>query len=153
VVDLKNFARELGATNKRKMERLHDAIYRGLLRSIPELVKESPIDTGQYAQSWTAEKTELGGRIGNHAPHAAVIEFGARPFNAPIGPLLAWAKRVLQDPSQPPHYSSHVWALAKHTQQKIAEQGMLPHHIMQNAIPSILENIKKEYENGPDGQS
>ncbi len=145
VVNLKDFAKELGADNEVLIKVLHQALVEGIAQSIPMLVENSPVDTGLYAQSWNFEKTEHGAILGNFAPHAAIIEYGARPFTPPIGPLLAWAKRVLQDPSQPGDYSSHVWALAKHTQQKIQQYGMQPKHIMESAIPTILENIRITY--------
>jgi hypothetical protein len=144
-VNLKDFAKELNVRTKEEAERLRVAILDGCLESIPQLVKDSPVDTGLYAQSWEVTKTEMGAMLENHAPHSAIIEYGARPFTPPIAPLLAWAKRVLKDPSQPPKYSSHVWALAKYTQNKIAEKGMQPKHILENAIPMIIENIKRSY--------
>jgi hypothetical protein len=120
------------------------AIVRGVARSIPDLVAASPVDTGLYAQSWHFTETERAVLIGNSAPHAPVIEFGARPFTPPLAPLLAWAKRVLQDPSQPPEYSDAVWALAVGTQKKIAAQGMQPRHILTNMLDSIVDNIVEE---------
>jgi hypothetical protein len=83
--------------------------------------------------------------LGNHAPHAPIIEYGARAHWAPIAPLLAWAKRVLQDPSQPPNYSSHVWGLAKYVQKKIATYDTKPKAVLQNALPEIIANIKQEF--------
>lgn len=152
-VNLSDFAKVLGADNKAQMDKLHEATLRGIAKSIPMLVKKSPVDTGLYAQSWMFEKKEWGAVLGNVAPHAAIIEYGARPFTPPIAPLLAWAKRVLGDGSQPPNYSSHVWALAKSVQKKIASEGMKPRHILEDAIPEILENIKEEYLNGDNGES
>lgn len=144
-VNLKDFAKELKVHNKAEMERFKKAILEGMAMSIPELVKQSPVDTGLYAQSWQFSQTEFGAIIGNFAPQAAIIEYGARPFTPPIRPLLAWAKRVLQDPSQPPKYSQAVWRLAVGTQKKIAERGMEPKHILENAIPMIVENIRRAY--------
>lgn len=157
-VDLKNFAKEIGAFNKKHITELKAAAARGIAKSIPDLVKASPIDTGLYAQSWDMTVNEESIILGNYAPYAGIIEDGARPFKPPIGPLLRWAKRVLGDSSQPSEtqtlvdnptangekYSSRVWALALHTQRRIEERGMVPRHIMANALPGILENIKQE---------
>ena len=149
VVKLDEFAKELGAYTKSEIERLKEATLLGIAKSIPMLVERSPMDTGLYAQSWDFKKEEWGAVLGNYAPHAPIIEYGARPFTPPIGPLLAWAKRVLQDPSQPETgYSSRVWGLAKYTQNKISEVGIAPKHVMENAIPDIIENIRQEYLNG-----
>ena len=146
-VDLNDLAEEMGAHNKKQLENLRKATILGIAKSIPTLVAASPVDTGLYAQSWDFRKDEMGAILGNYAPYAAIIEYGARPFTPPIGPLLGWAKRVLQDPSQPPDYSPEVWKLAKGTQNKIAAEGMKPQNIMEKAIPEIIENIKQEYKN------
>lgn len=146
VVALEDFAKEIGAFTEAQKEKLSQAVLLGIAASIPHLVETSPVDTGLYAQSWDFKKEEWGAVLGNYAPHAPIIEFGARPFTPPIGPLLAWAKRVLQDASQPPDYSSRVWQLAKGTQKKISEVGMKPQAILEKAIPQVIENIKREYE-------
>lgn len=146
VVALKDLANELGAVTEAHLQNLKHATALGVAKSIPHLVETSPIDTGLYAQSWDFTVTEKAVILGNYAPHAPIIEYGARPFTPPIGPLLAWAKRVLQDPSQPPDYSDRVWALAKGTQKKISEQGMKPRKVLENAIPTIIANIKQEYQ-------
>lgn len=145
-VNLRDLSGEIKAFGKATGERLRQATILGVAQAIPGLVQNSPIDTGQYASSWDFTVAEKEVILGNFAPHAPIIEIGARPFTPPIGPLLAWAKRVLRDPSQPPEYSDDVWALAKGTQNKIARFGMEPKRIMENAIPGIIENIKRELE-------
>lgn len=143
-VNLKDFAKEIGVYHEQRIEDLKNATAKGIINIFPEIIRNSPIDTGLYAQSWDFTIEEKSVLLGNFAPHAAIIEFGARPFKPPLGPLLAWAKRVTGDPSQPPEYSSHVWALAKYTQNKIMEKGMEPRHVLANLIPSIIESIKDE---------
>lgn len=122
-----------------------NAVVMGLYRSLPMLAERSPIDTGQYAASWDVEALPDHAVIGNYAPHAPIIEYGARPFTPPIAPLLAWAKRVLQDPSQPPDYSPAVWGLARGVQNKIKREGMRPRRVLTDALPAILENIRAEF--------
>jgi hypothetical protein len=143
-VDLKEFSRELKEFSHLHIDQLKKGITSGVAKSIPALVEASPVDTGLYAQSWQFTATEQAAIIGNNAPHAPIIEFGARPFTPPIKPLLEWAKRVLKDGSQPPHYSPEVWALARGTQNKIAREGMRPRHILTNMLPQIIENIRSE---------
>lgn len=145
IVPLSDFSKRLGEFNEDELLPLQKkAVIRGIAKSIPDLVAASPVDTGLYAQSWDFTYDEKSAILGNYAPHAAIIEYGARPFTPPIGPLLAWAKRVLQDPSQPPNYSSQVWALAKGTQNKIAEKGISPKHVLENQLDAIIRNIKQE---------
>ena len=146
VVRLENFAQELQDFTKLSLKKMREGVTSGLARSIPYLVSQSPVDTGLYAQSWDFTSDEQSAIIGNYAPHAPIIEFGARPFTPPLKPLLEWAKRVTGSGSQPPNYDDHVQALARYTQQKIAREGMKPRHILENALPTILDNIKKELE-------
>lgn len=141
---LGRFADELREFSGMHIDKQKEAFAAGLARSIQTLVHNSPVDTGLYAQSWHFTVDEKAAVIGNYAPHAPIIEYGARPFTPPIAPLLAWAKRVLKDPSQPPKYSDAVWGLAKYTQAKIAREGMKPKHILTNALPEIVDNIKEE---------
>lgn len=146
VIQLSELSRELGRFTEVHIDDMRKAATLGVLRSIPDLVAASPVDTGLYAASWDFTADEKMAVIGNYAPHAPIIEHGARPFTPPIGPLLAWAKRVLQDGSQPPEYSDRVWALAVGTQKKIQREGMKPRNILENALPGILANIKRELE-------
>ena len=143
-VKMQDLGKELGININRRVEEYKKAVIKACIDALPQLVKASPVDTGQYAASWDIFISELSVAIGNYAPHAAIIEYGARPFRPPLPPLLAWAKRVLKDPSQPPKYSSKVWALATATQKAIMTRGLPPRHIMENAIPDIIEQLKKE---------
>ena len=145
-VKLGDLSRELDEFTKKSLQEQQKAVANGMLKSLPELVKNSPIDTGQYASSWDFTVNEKEAVLGNFAPHAPIIELGARPFTPPLAPLLAWAKRVLKSPSQPPNYDDEVWALARGTQKKIEREGMKPRNILEKSIPMIIENIKKEFE-------
>ena len=143
-IKLSEFAGELRNFQEKSFGEIRRATKIGVFRSLNDLIKASPIDTGEYASSWDFLETEKSLILGNFAPHAAIIEFGARPFTQPIGPLLAWAKRVLQDPSNAPNYSGEVWALAKGVQNKISVEGMMPKHVLKNALPQIIQNIISE---------
>ena len=147
-VKLENFASELEGFTKSSLRRQQEIVADAVVRSVPDLVKSSPVDTGEYASSWDFDINEKRAILGNFAPHAPIIEKGARPFTPPIAPLLAWAKRVLKDPSQPPNYSSEVWRLAKGVQNKIAREGMKPRNILEKAIPMIIARIKRELNRG-----
>jgi hypothetical protein len=148
IVDLNDFSKELGDFANASLASRRKAVISGIARSIPDLVAASPVDTGLYAASWDMTVMEQSVLLGNYAPYAGVIEYGARPHQMPIGPLLAWAKRVTGSSSQPPDYDSHVWALAKAVQAKIAREGQQPKHIMLNMIPAIIANIKEALQRG-----
>ena len=154
-VNLDNFAKELKDWANLSLAQKRKAVVSGVAKSIPDLVAASPVDTGLYAASWDFTVQENSVILGNYAPYAGVIEYGTRPFTPPITPLLQWAKRVLSgsttaqgktiNTGQPESdYSPEVWALAKGVQKKISIYGMRPRHIMENAIPQIIENIKEE---------
>lgn len=143
-ISLEDLAKEIEGFSKAHIEKQKHAVVRGVARTLPDLVRASPVDTGMYANSWDMTVEKSGVEVGNYAPHAPIIEYGARPFTPPIGPLLAWAKRVLQDPSQPPEYSPEVWRLAVGVQKKIKSQGMEPKYIMTNMLPRMLEHIGSE---------
>lgn len=144
VVRLEDFSKELRESNRNRLREYRKAVVDGIVSSVPDLVAASPVDTGQYAASWDFTVTEEKAILGNFAPHAPIIEEGARPFTPPIGPLLAWAKRVLKDSSSAPDYSPEVWALARGTQKKIEANGMMPRHVLRRTIPQIIGNIKRE---------
>lgn len=155
IVDLEDFANELGKFSQMSIKKKRQAVVSGVARSIPDLVAHSPVDTGLYAASWDFTVEENAVIIGNYAPYAGIIEYGTRPFKPPIGPLLAWAKRVLtgtkteegtkvQTGQPETDYTSDVWALAIGTQKKIEKFGMAPRHVMENEIPNIIANIKAE---------
>jgi len=143
-VNLNDFAKSLGDYSNLSIDQKKKAITKGIVKSIPDLVAASPVDTGLYAQSWAFNVDEESIIIGNTAPYAGIIEDGARPHRCPIGPLLAWAKRVLGSSSQPPDYDREVWGLAIGVQKKIEEHGQAPKHVLANAIPKIIENIRME---------
>ena len=147
-VKLENFAKELKKFTKATLEEQQVAVGTAIINQIPKLVEASPVDTGQYASSWDFTINEKSAVLGNYAPHAPIIERGARPFVPPIDPLLSWAKRVLRSPSQPPNYDSEVWALAKGTQQKIAKYGMKPRNVLEKQIPEIIKGIETELKRG-----
>ena len=147
-IDLKDFSRYLGYFSEDHIDFIKKSVVRGVVRSIPELVRNSPVDTGQYASSWDVIHDKKSVTVGNYAPHAPIIEFGARPYRPPLPPLLAWAKRVLGDPSQPPDYSNQVWALAVYTRNKIEKYGQAPKHIMTKMIPTIIDYIDAELKHG-----
>lgn len=145
-VKLMNFSQELKRFSEATVKQQKEAVTSGVLKSMSDLVKNSPVDTGQYAASWAFNSDETSAILGNYAPHAPIIEIGARPFTPPIGPLLAWAKRVLRSSSQPPNYDDEVWRLAKGVQNKIANEGMKPRHVLEKMLPTIIENIRVELE-------
>lgn len=143
-VSLSEFAEIVRDMPKKQREVVYRGTEAGLMRAVNLLQMRSPVDTGLYAASWQFSRQGDRFFIGNTAPHAAILEEGARPHIPPIGPLLAWAKRILRDPSQPPKYSPEVWAMAKGVQKKIGEQGQEGRFILKNALNDITDIVKAE---------
>jgi hypothetical protein len=149
-VQLEDFPNVLKEFMRVSLEKKKKAVLAGLLRSLPDLVAASPVDTGLYAASWDVKMYEDRGVIGNYAPYASEVEDGTRPYTPPIAPLLAWAKRRLSgsqaaETGQPEtSYTPEVWAFAKAVQHKIAKVGITPKHIMENSIPMIVDHIREE---------
>lgn len=137
IVPLDKFSGELKKYSEKSIEVYKQTVVETLVDSMAMLVESSPVDTGLYAQSWRMDVNEKRALLGNISPHAAVIEFGARPFTPPLGPLLNWARRALKKPE----LDDHCWALAKYVQNKISEEGMEPKHILGDAIEKITEDI------------
>ena len=142
-IKLHELSKEIANVSNIK-ELAENALVKAFTIAMGSLPKKSPVDTGHYAKSWGFKVKQNKGVLYNEAPHAAIIEYGARPHWAPIKPLLEWSKRKLGDPSQPPNYSDRVWAMAKAVQKKIAEKGQDPKHILENEWPEILENIYED---------
>jgi len=138
IVPLDRFAKELKDASQGQIKAYKAGVIDALAMNLRTLAERSPIDTGLYAQSWAMSVTETSALLGNTSPHAGIIEFGARPFTPPIGPLLEWARRVLQQPE----INSACWALAKGTQMKIAEHGMEPKNVLGGALDKIVEDIR-----------
>jgi hypothetical protein len=143
VVPLDRFSDVMARFNDRQIEEYKAAVVDALAKALPRLVESSPVDTGLYAQSWDLILTEKTAIIGNYAPHAPIIEYGARPFTPPLGPLVAWAKRVLRTQVGADELEKAAWALAKHTQQKISEEGMKPNFVLTNQLDLIIGDIER----------
>ena len=77
---------------ERSKAHLKNAVAKGITGYMPRLVEDTPVDTGQLAQSWDMTVREKEILLGNYAPHSPINELGARPFTPPLKPLLAWAK-------------------------------------------------------------
>jgi len=140
VVSLEKFSKELDKLSKESIDKFKISVVDTLYEYLPRLVEKSPVDTGLYAQSWRVEVTEKTASLGNLAPYAPIIEFGARPFTPPLRPLLEWARRVLKKST----IDDECYALARGIQRKFAAHGMEPKHILTNSIPEIIESITKK---------
>lgn len=103
-------AKKLPAALQRNEEGLRKAIVRGLVAGLHRgraiMVRETPADTGQLRASWEVARVATGagdiaksgtvGELRNRAPHAGIVELGARPHGlSPAGwaALYSWVQR------------------------------------------------------------
>lgn len=99
---------QLNAVLQSHATKLPKAIQDGLLmaahRGRALLVQKSPVDQGVYKNSWAVrERGADGPTIDNDAPHAGIIEGGARPHlvsREGIEALTAWVKRHISKPKK-----------------------------------------------------
>jgi hypothetical protein len=124
-----------------------------------------PIDQRAYVAGWDSQPTRDGADVFNTAPHAAVIETGARasaikPGRAMVNALAEWAVRKgllgtgkgsIQGRSQEAEAQSMAWAIIQNMRKKgIFNRGSEGLHIAAKAAkraPAILaEEIRAEIE-------
>jgi hypothetical protein len=146
---------EAAMRHQRAKERefVRKVIYPAQLKSahatLRRVVMKSPRDRGEYALGW--EVKPIPGRVPgvnleNNAPHAGIIELGARPFWPPIGPLIEWARRKARDLGL--DTESDIKGFAYAVQRAIARRGLPPRYIMRNQIPFAVVALRRATEAG-----
>lgn len=145
------------ARHKKAIERAQRAAAMRLKTHLVGVVKESGVtDRGTYQNSFKAEKD----RVINSAPHAGIIELGARPHKVSlkgIEAIAAWVRRKLGVKGSKHRYQKRdaatgqfggihddaygiAWAIAK----KIEKHGQKPHYFMRDAIPFAKKFFAQE---------
>ena len=131
--------------------KLETAIIKGLrsaaMRGVGEVVHSinatsphPPIDTGELARSVDHSLLPRGGRLAVDAPHAAVMENGARPFRPPFRPLYDWAKRKFGVDDK------EAKQIARRVQRAIQQRGIAPRHYFRGAMRKVRQIIPIEVE-------
>jgi len=147
-VTLKQFSADMRALGP-KME---SAIVKGLQSAalrMPEVIREElhqtmphpAIATGELARSTKVDLLHDGAIVGMDAPHAAIIEEGARPHFPPLQPLRDWV-RVKGFASDPDEVDSIAYAVAK----KISKRGIEPRHYFKASMIRLDSIIDHEIE-------
>jgi hypothetical protein len=90
-------------------------------------------DRGTYKNSFAVHTTRTGASVTNNAPHAGIVELGARPHKVSregIDSIQGWVKRKLgiKDEAES---RSIAWAIAK----TIELEGQEPRYVMRDALP------------------
>jgi hypothetical protein len=170
---LKQWNKALPAGLKKKRE----AAIRGLrsvaLRAkgivIEEIDAAEPypaVDTGGMRQSVQVVLLPDGGEVVVDAPHAPIMENGARPFWPPLAPLIAWVERkgLVSRPKKldtrrgkqlqrlankqanvdrAKAYEKEVENVARLIQAKIAAHGIEPRHYFAKAMARVSPMVPK----------
>jgi len=108
-----------------------DKMKRVLMKSMFKMeelaIKNAPVDRGFLRQNITLFPNILSDEyvLTSKAPYSEALEYGTRPFYAPIEPLKGWASRKLGD-------ENIAWAVRA----KIAKEGITAQPFMR---PSLTE--------------
>lgn len=131
-------------------EDLEDAVTKGLRSAaargvgfvVEEIENAKPypaVDRGELRSSARVEMVEGGARIEVDAPHAAIIEYGTRPFRPPVEPLAEWALRkgIADDEDEAMEIA---WAIAS----KFAAEGIFPRGYFAKAMQRTFDIVAEE---------
>lgn len=118
------------------------AIKRGIVRGVEKGVvymkKVSPVDMGELRDSWTGLHFQNSSVLINAAPHAGVMERGARPHavnREGMERLMAWCERHGMD-------KSVAWAIAK----KLEKEGYTGTFFVKRALSELAGLLQLETE-------
>lgn len=93
-------------------------------------IRNAPVDTGFLKQRISLFPQILSDNyvLSAHAPYSEAMEYGTRPFYAPIAPLKEWARRKLGD-------ENAAWAIRA----KIAKVGITAQPFMRPALFQVAQ--------------
>lgn len=141
----KDLVPELRARTKQIPKTIAQGMLAGAHRGRTFLVRRTPVDVGQMKNSWRV-KPVLGGRrrtveLVNDAPHAGVIEAGARPHKVNAegrAALERWAMRQLGVDE------NTAKAVAQGTIRKLERHGQKGHFIVRDNMDRLQKMVKQE---------
>jgi hypothetical protein len=152
-------------------------------KTLRKLRRAGPVDRGDYRLGWSVKvgRGSIGSsrkgasgapevQLRNDAPHAGIIERGARPFWPPEQPLIDWAERKAGDLSLAGFFEiaagsfktrkdgslgykgraslkdddkKQVRRFARAVRFAISRRGLPPHYIMRRHIPYTIIKLDK----------
>jgi hypothetical protein len=93
------------------------------------------VATGLYARSFESRKTGVFSReVGNTAPYARIVEWGARPHRPPYEPILKWVKVKKGEHGEDAERTA--WKIVA----KIEREGNEPKFVMTKAVVRTVED-------------
>lgn len=117
------------------------AIQRGGLRGRAVVVRRTPVDTGQMKNAWTYNRSFK--RLQNDAPHAGIIEGGARPHKVNAAgreAITLWAMRQLGVERE--QAEAIAWGVIR----KLEKYGQKGRYITRDALPELRKAVISEFE-------
>jgi hypothetical protein len=143
----------------------------GLHRGRGIIVRRTPTDLGQLRASWKVKTSELVDELLNDAPHAGIVELGARPHKVSAegwAAIYEWVRRhpeiygekkarsgvkrdkagtVMSDNLGPfkgadPEISGITWAIVK----KINREGQKPTYFVRDSMDLLRKALEAEVE-------
>lgn len=151
MAEIRISARQLPAALRREAKRMPDAVRRGMVRAANRGVMHLVAQTdekgltyqGQYKAGFHAERTADGARIYNDAPHAGIIELGARPHPVSeegIAHIAEWARIKLGMQEE------EAMALARGLAWKLRAKGQEGKFVFRDAQDKLVEILREEVE-------
>jgi len=139
------FARDINKRMRELPRSIRRSLVAGAHRGRALLSKRTPTDLGQMRNSWRVVVTKDNQNIIliNDAPHAGIIEEGARPHNVNFEGRLAierWAMRQLGVDRK------IAAAVTEGIVNKLQRHGQKGHYIVRDALPTMRLLAKKEVE-------
>ena len=153
-------------------QRFERALYRGLRRGAERgraiIVPKTPTDLGQLRASWKVKAADMVAELINDAPHAGIVELGARPHKvSPEGwqAIYEWVRRhpelygekkartkvsgTLSELAKLGPFRGidpEITAITNAIVQKIRRRGQKPTNFVRNNLEALRKALIKEVE-------
>lgn len=151
---------KVGALLRRRAKAHKRSVYRGVLaaahRGKTMIGHHTPSDLGQLSLSWDVRegdpKSNLLAELLNDAPHAGIVEMGARPHKVSAEgwhAIYQWVERHFDERDEDgdvdvygndPVVSRITWAIVK----KIGREGQKPTYFVRDKLPALHQITVKE---------
>lgn len=167
-IGIEQLPRELQRVEQRFEKALARGLRMGAERGRAIIVRRTPMDLGQLRASWKVKAHDMVAELINDAPHAGIVELGARPHKVNAEgwqAIYEWVRRhpELYGASRPrsrvsattaqqaqlgafkgldPEITSITWAIVK----KIQKHGQKPTFFVRESLDVLEKALIKEVE-------
>lgn len=135
-INQKALERTLRARFRALPKRLLGAMNSDTRRALAILKANTPVASGELKNSWKVTNRL---EVENSAPHAGVIEFGARPHSVSadgIANIKAWALSVFPNADNDT-INNIVWGVVH----KLKEEGQAPTYFVRDSLDEIKRSL------------